>query len=92
LELAKELCNEYRYRFNKVHFTQCCIDWCSKNKCNIEDIGVKPFARAMPDKYNYGDAVASYRRYYIGEKSGIAHWTRREIPYWFKKKEEVCNV
>lgn len=83
LELAKELCAEHRYRFNKSHFTQTFIDWCDNDKCEINNVGVTPFARAMPDKYNYGDAESAYRRYYIGEKSFIANWTKRQVPEWF---------
>jgi len=41
-------------------------------------------ALAMPDQYKIeGNAVKSYRDYYIGEKRHIANWKRRPIPNWW---------
>jgi hypothetical protein len=42
-------------------------------------------AKAMPDKYKSGDAVASYRRYYIGDKIGFAKYTNRHAPHWLTR-------
>jgi hypothetical protein len=42
-----------------------------------------PFALAMPDECKVGDAVESYRTYYMAEKRSIAQWKDRETPYWF---------
>lgn len=39
----------------------------------------------MPDAYRSGDAVKSYRAYYMGEKAHILKWTRRGVPYWAVK-------
>ena len=43
-----------------------------------------PFALAMPDDYRGADAVASYRRYYQGEKADFCVWTNRPKPEWFR--------
>ncbi len=52
----------------------------------IEDLGLTPFPQAMPDVYKVpGDAVAAYRRFYIGEKASFATWTKRPIPTWFRQ-------
>jgi hypothetical protein len=52
-----------------------------------ESCGITPFALAMPDQYKHpqGDAVASYRAYYMSpEKRRIATWTkRRSAPTWW---------
>ena len=52
-----------------------------------ESQGVTPFALAMPDQYKdtEGDAVKSYRAYYMSpEKRRIATWTkRRSAPTWW---------
>ena len=52
-----------------------------------ESEGVTPFALAMPDEYKdpAGDAVKSYRAYYMSpEKRRIASWSkRRAAPSWY---------
>ena len=49
---------------------------------------ITPFALAMPDEYKSpdGDAVASYRAYYMSpEKQKIATWSKaREPPTWWR--------
>ncbi len=82
--LAKALNREFRYRFQRsadhesinvlrtLHFTP------------VEDVGLTPFAQAMPKEYQVqGNAVVAYRRYYVTEKARFARWTRRRKPYWF---------
>jgi hypothetical protein len=39
----------------------------------------------MPDKYKTNDPIESYRNYYIGEKSHLFKWTKREKPEWIKE-------
>ena len=52
-----------------------------------ESEGVTPFALAMPDQYKdpAGDAVKSYRAYYMSpEKRRIASWKKlRAAPSWY---------
>jgi hypothetical protein len=73
---------EYRYRFNhKVnHKSFDLID--SLPQPNIDDIGLTPFAQAMPDKYKNENAVIAYRRYYVFEKSHLFSWAKRPVPEW----------
>jgi hypothetical protein len=83
-DLGLELCNEYTYRYGKRHKSQDIIEWCLLNVPNIPEKGdVTPFALAMPDECKVGDAVASYRAYYMAEKRGFAVWKNRETPEWF---------
>lgn len=83
-DLCFELCKEYTHRYGKRHKSQDVIEWCLVNKPNINEIGnITQFVLAMPDEYKIGDAVNSYRKYYIKEKQSIALWKNREIPYWF---------
>lgn len=51
---------------------------------SIKDIGLTPFAQAMPNDYKNEDAVKAYRDYYIGDKQHLASWKNREIPKWYK--------
>ena len=83
-DLGLELCNEYTYRYGKRHKSQDIIEWCLLNVPNIPEKGdITPFALAMPDECKVGDAVASYRVYYMVEKRGFANWKNREVPQWF---------
>ena len=83
-DLGLELCNEYTYRYGKRHKSEDIIEWCLLNVPNIPEKGdITPFALAMPDECKVGDAVASYRVYYMVEKRGFANWKNREVPQWF---------
>jgi hypothetical protein len=84
-ELGLELCKEYTYRYGKRHKSQDVIEWCLVNKVKICDKGFTEPAKAMPEYFKVTDVVDSYRNYYIGAKSGFAHWTNRDVPYWFTK-------
>lgn len=78
------LAREYTFRYNKIHKSTEVIEWAMLNKPNILDLGLLPFAQAMPDQYkNPDDAVSAYRNYYMKEKARIATWTKTETPYWY---------
>ena len=51
----------------------------------FEEVGLTPFALAMPDKYKSDDPVLSYRNYYMSEeKQKIASWCKkRGKPAWY---------
>jgi hypothetical protein len=84
-DLGLELCEEYTYRYGKRHKTQDVIEWALVHKPKIKSNNdITPFALAMPDDCKVGDAVESYRTYYMVEKRSIANWKNREIPEWFK--------
>lgn len=84
------LCNEYTYRYNKVHKSSAVIVWCekaAKDYIHFESIKSKeltPFVKCMPDEYKVEDVVQSYRNYYRGAKKDIAVWTKRNQPDWWK--------
>ena len=82
--LGLALCKEYTYRYGKRHKSQDIIEWCYNNKPPIKDIGLTKPALAMPDEYKTNYIIESYRRYYRGAKSGLANWTKRKPPEWFK--------
>ena len=54
-----------------------------EERCPLPDIGLTPFAQAMPEKYKDANAVVAYRNYYIGEKSKIAVWKHSTPPCWW---------
>lgn len=91
--LAGALVEEYHYRYGgRSHASELVIDSCrrfalSKPAQRLQPWGSArrtPFALAMPENYRGDDAVAAYRRYYLGEKAPICAWTRRRVPRWFQ--------
>jgi hypothetical protein len=75
---------QYRYKTGKSHKSMAVLPEIAA--CRYEDIGLTPFAQAMPEQYKIpGDAVAAYRAFYRGEKMHFARWTRRRIPQWLSQ-------
>ncbi len=85
-KLGLELCNEYKYRYGKIHKCQTIIENCIKYS-TAEGIPTN-FALAMPDYCKVSDnAVECYREYYVKEKRNLASWNgkinSRSIPVWY---------
>jgi len=81
------LCCEYTHRYGKIHKTQQVIACLYLPYLPHKEFSEPP--KAMADEYKTNDTVESYRRYYIGAKSGFAKWTNRLIPDWFKVEIQV---
>ena len=87
-ELLEELCNEYTYRYEKVHKVQ--RDGLMQTLKNHfpRNIPIGPFTGptpAMPDDVKVpGDSLASYRNYYTKNKTHLADWKNRPVPQWFQ--------
>ena len=84
---AYQLCEEYFERYGKIHKSLDAIDWCDNHydKLNLPDVGLTPFAQAMPDEYKKEDPVQAYRDYYNGEKSYFAKWGKTPRPIWMAR-------
>ena len=92
LDLAEELHNEWRFRYGhpktKIHKSYQVAMFLRENipgEDAFEEVGLTPFALAMPDKYKSDDPVLSYRNYYMSEeKQKIASWCKkRGKPVWY---------
>jgi len=84
-QLGIELCQEYTYRYGKRHKSQDVIEWAIEHKPSIRiNQSITCFALAMPDECKIGNAVESYRQYYMVDKRSFATWKNRETPFWFK--------
>jgi hypothetical protein len=82
------LCEEYSYRYGKVHETDRKLRDVLKTPPNMIEIGYKTQPpQAMPDdaKVN-GDSIVAYKNYYIKYKKDFAKWTRRDMPLWFNQE------
>jgi len=82
VELGIRICEEYTYRYEKVHKCEEVVRWCEKNIPDIPDSGLTSFAQAMPDECKRADAVEAYREYYKKSKSHLFSWRKRGKPSW----------
>lgn len=93
-QLFVDLCDEYIYRFNKVHLTDTKLRQILKNApINIPIKNFTPFPLAMDIKYKRDSCVESYRTLYIYEKQTNKNgkpmnvWSKRSPPQWLD-----CNL
>lgn len=90
-DLFEALLQEYTHRFHKKHKSEELYLLLAERPRNIywaENHEQKNYtslpALAMPEQYKTSDPVQSYRDYYINEKSHLAKWTNRPVPYWWR--------
>lgn len=85
-QLAKELCIEYTFRYNKHHAyeTNGVLDSLQQLPFLLHRGSITPFTLAMPDKYKHQDPVQSYRTYYLNDKKDMLDYKIREIPQWIR--------
>ena len=91
-------CNEYTYRYGKVHKCQQTglVDALSVSPTNIPVGKFTQPTPAMPDECKVpGDALQSYRNYYVMSKSHLWSWkgkiNKRSEPQWFTKMVEPLS-
>ena len=93
LDLIEELHNEWRFRYNhdetkfhKSYLMALILREHIPSDDKFEEVGLTPFALAMPEQYKSNDPVKSYRNYYMSnEKQKIASWKKgRTKPEWYK--------
>ena len=90
-KLLTELCREYTYRYGKIHKVE--RDGLEEElmypPMNIPNhIAFTEPTPAMPDEVKVtGDSIASYRKYYLNNKTHLASWSgkinSRNKPAWF---------
>jgi hypothetical protein len=88
-DLWIELMKEYTYRYGKNHKCEFLIDTLSFAPDNISSGLFTEPTPAMPDDIKVpGDSIASYRNYYIKNKTHLASWSgkvnSRPIPQWYQ--------
>lgn len=87
-DLWIELMKEYTYRYGKNHKCEFLIDTLSFAPDNISSGLFTEPTPAMPDDVKVsGNSLASYRNYYIQNKTHLASWSgkvnSRPIPEWY---------
>jgi hypothetical protein len=83
------LCDEYTYRYGKVHATDTKLRKALKSPPrNIPNgnLTLQPLAmKAKPECMDYRDIVGSYRKFYQTKQGRFKMaWTNRPVPDWFK--------
>lgn len=84
MELAYHLNWEWRRRYehDKNHKSWGVIQEIIKSgPIDLPDIGLTPFAQAMPEQFKRNDPVASYRDYY--KSKTFARWDHGPTPDWW---------
>ena len=83
------LCDEYTYRYGKVHKTDRLLRgplWALPR--NIKSGPLTPFELAMksnPECIELGDPVEAYQAFYQTKQHRFKMvWTKRDVPEWFK--------
>jgi len=83
-ELGKYLCEEYTFRYGKIHKTQSHLVWLIQNPpCSLKDMGITKIRLAMPEEYKHENPVEAYRTYYRENKlkiRRIVKYTKRSPP------------
>ena len=91
VHLLMALCKEYTYRYGKVHKCEQ-IDLVQALRIHPKNIpSDRVFTEptpAMPEDVKVsGDSIASYRNYYINNKTHLASWkgkvNSRPVPKWY---------
>src|SRR5262245_37614842 len=65
---AMALAQEFHYRFGKTHASAEVAAWCQAHEPALPDLGLTPFAQAMPESHRGPNPIAAYRSYYATEK------------------------
>jgi len=87
------LCDEYTYRYGKVHATDTLLREVLKNPPKNIPAGSKtpqPLAmKSNPECMNYRDIVGSYRKFYQTKQDRFKMvWTGRQVPDWFQYRDQ----
>jgi len=87
-ELFILLCEEFKYRFEKIHKTSLLISNLTNIPNHIDhSLELSNIPLCMPDQYKSDDYVHSYRKFYISKKDSFKRakpiWTKRSIPNWY---------
>jgi len=85
-QLVVALHDEWQFRFNHVpdHHHKAYDVMLTLPIPNIKDIGMTPFALAIPDEFKNDNSVEAYRHFYSVNKAHLHKWSYRTRPWWIK--------
>ena len=80
-DLFVALCDEYTYRYGKVHMTDSKLRDVLNNIPDNMPLGDwREPPQAMPDDVKSESSLDAYHKYYREYKKSFAKWTNREVP------------
>ena len=80
-DLFVALCDEYTYRYGKVHMTDSKLRDVLNNIPDNMPLGDwREPPQAMPDDVKSENSLDAYHKYYREYKKSFAKWTNREVP------------
>jgi len=85
-ELLEELCDEFKYRWEKKHAYEerGYVEFFRNNKPNcLSNIEMTEFLQIMNEECKDDNPIVAYRNYYIEYKVKFAKWTKRPEPLWY---------
>lgn len=82
-ELNREIDKERMFRFgsNKIG-KSILVSEILEDEIDLPDIGLTPFALAMPSDVVHSNAIRAYRQYYSKYKRHLFSWKKRKTPHW----------
>jgi len=86
LKHGRSLCDEYRRRYGKDHYSENVIEWISQHIdfVSFERDGFCDPPQCMLEQYRSSSTVESYREYCRREKAYFAKWKWGNVPEWFQ--------
>lgn len=81
-DMSKHLNAEWQYRYMHTRNHKAYDVILSLPTPNLPDIGLTPFAQAMPDHFRSDNSVKSYRDYYKYGKKHLLKYNIRAKPSW----------
>lgn len=82
-QLFVALLDEYTHRYGKTHGCSKLLGTLEQSPEGTPDVGMTPFAQALPEDCKDSDAVVAYRKYYMKHKRHLIGWCKRFDPPWF---------
>lgn len=86
------LCDEYKYRYNKVHATDTLLRYYLRwppTNIPLGELTKQPLAMKSNPECMFEDVVKSYRAFYQTKQDRFAMvWTGRKIPEWFNVRTQ----
>ena len=82
--MFENLCEEYTYRYGKIHMTDSKLrELLVDSPKNIPIGSFQEPPQCMPDNCKQDSTVDAYKLYYVEEKKDFAKCTKRPTPMWF---------
>ena len=89
LDMFREMCREYTYRYGKVHASWRLYDALADAAQYVPDGGITPHPECFSEHTDLKSGrpwpIQSYRQFYMTKQKRFKMvWTKRDVPDWFE--------